>query len=221
MNWAKALQRAGEDPRLAIEVGLALARGQYYRWLFRLRGQRVVIGSGFQVTGRLDIRGPGTVIFGDRCKVISSRLAPTTPFTHAKDAVIRFGDEVLLTGTRLGCQHRIEVGNRTGLADCRVMDTDFHRPDAREGRRYDTSGGAKPIVIGENAWVGAGAMVLKGVRIGDNAVVGAGSVVIGNVPADAVVFGNPARVIWRFPAARKPTAAESAPAAADQTAGSR
>jgi acetyltransferase-like isoleucine patch superfamily enzyme len=45
-------------------------------------------------------------------------------------------------------------------------------------------------------------MVLKGVKIGDNAVVGAGSVVVGNVPRDAVVFGNPARVIWRFPAAR-------------------
>jgi acetyltransferase-like isoleucine patch superfamily enzyme len=221
MSWAKAIQRAREDPRLAIEVGMALARGQYYRLLFRLRGQRVVIGSGFQVTGKLDIRGPGTVIFGDRCQVISSRLAPTTPFTHAPEAVIRFGDEVLLTGTRLGCQHKIEVGNRTGLADCRVMDTDFHRPDAREGRRYDTSGGAKPILIGQNVWVGAGAMVLKGVKIGDNAVVGAGSVVIGNVPPDAVVFGNPARVFWRFPAARAKAAPEAVAAAADPAPGSR
>jgi acetyltransferase-like isoleucine patch superfamily enzyme len=221
MSWARKLERAREDPRLAIEVGMALARGQYYRLLFRLRGQRVVIGSGFQVTGRLDIRGPGTVIFGDRCKVISSRLAPTTPFTHAKEAVIRFGDEVLLTGTRLGCQNRIEVGDRTGLADCRVMDTDFHRPDAREGRRYDTAGRGKPILIGQNVWVGAGAMVLKGVKIGDNAVVGAGSVVIGNVPPDAVVFGNPARVIWRFPSAKPQPAPPAIPAAADATGGSR
>jgi acetyltransferase-like isoleucine patch superfamily enzyme len=50
-------------------------------------------------------------------------------------------------------------------------------------------------------------MVLKGVKIGDNAVVGAGSVVVGNVPRDAVVFGNPARVIWRFPAAARPAVA--------------
>ena len=69
MSWAKAIQRAREDPRLAIEVGMALARGQYYRLLFRLRGQRVVIGSGFQVTGKLDIRGPGTVIFGNAASV--------------------------------------------------------------------------------------------------------------------------------------------------------
>src|SRR5262245_12807894 len=55
MSWARKLERAREDPRLAIAVGMALARGQYYRLLFRLRGQRVVIGSGFQVTGRLDI----------------------------------------------------------------------------------------------------------------------------------------------------------------------
>lgn len=202
MSLGRALERARENPGLALQVALALAKGQYYRLWFRLRGQRVVIGSRFQVQGRLDIRGPGTVIFGDRCQVISHKMTPTTPYTHAPDAVIRFGDEVLLTGTRLGCQHRIEVGNRTGLADCRVMDTDFHRPEARDGRRYDTGGRPRPIVIGENVWVGAGAMVLKGVKIGDNAVVGAGSVVVGNVPRDAVVFGNPARVIWRFPAAR-------------------
>jgi len=219
MSLGRALKRAGENPGLALTVGLALLRGQYYRLWFRLRGQRVVIGSRFQVQGKLDIRGPGTVIFGDRCQVISSRLAPTTPFTHAKDAVIRFGDEVLLTGTRLGCQGRIEVGNRTGLADCRIMDTDFHRPEAREGRRYDTGGRARPILIGENVWVGAGAMVLKGVKIGDNAVVGAGSVVVGNVPRDAVVFGNPARVIWRFPAARPAAAAAPAEPALQSSPG--
>ena len=74
MSWAQKLERAREDPRLAIAVAMALARGQYYRLLFRLRGQRVVIGSGFQVTGRLDIRGPGTVIFGNRCQARSQAI---------------------------------------------------------------------------------------------------------------------------------------------------
>jgi maltose O-acetyltransferase len=56
-----------------------------------------------------------------------------------------------------------------------------------------------PIVIGSNVWTGAGSMILKGVHIGDNAVVGAGAVVTINVPPNAIVFGNPAKVIWNNP----------------------
>ena len=177
---------------------MSLLRGWYYRLKFRILGRRVVIGRRFRVSGRLDIRGPGTVIFGDDCAVISSKLQITTPWTHAPEAVILFGDRVLLTGTRLGCLLRIEVGECAGLADARIMDTDFHSLESAEGPRYNTRGRAKPIVIGRHAWLGAGSMVLKGVTIGENAVVGAGAVVAHNVPANAVVFGNPARVIWRL-----------------------
>jgi len=54
---------------------------------------------------------------------------------------------------------------------------------------------AEPIAIGDDVWLGGGAIVLPGVTIGDRAVVGAGSVVTRDVPADVVVAGNPARVI--------------------------
>jgi len=54
---------------------------------------------------------------------------------------------------------------------------------------------AEPIVIETNAWLGGGAIVLPGVAVGENAVVGAGAVVTKDVPANAVVAGNPARVI--------------------------
>ncbi|WP_289734179.1 DapH/DapD/GlmU-related protein [Paramuribaculum intestinale] len=58
----------------------------------------------------------------------------------------------------------------------------------------------KPIHIGKNAWIGAGATVLPGVTIGDNAVVGAASVVTKDVAADTIVAGNPAKFIKRIPA---------------------
>ncbi|WP_437286027.1 sugar O-acetyltransferase [Sorangium sp. So ce406] len=54
---------------------------------------------------------------------------------------------------------------------------------------------AKPIKIGNNVWLGGGAIVLPGVTIGDNTVVGAGSVVTRDLPANVVAVGNPARVI--------------------------
>lgn len=57
---------------------------------------------------------------------------------------------------------------------------------------------ARPIAIGDNVWIGGGAIVLPGVTIGANTVVGAGAVVTRDLPADVVAVGNPARVIKRL-----------------------
>ena len=54
---------------------------------------------------------------------------------------------------------------------------------------------AEPITIGDNVWLGGGAIVLPGVTIGENTVVGAGSVVTRDLPANVVAVGNPARVV--------------------------
>lgn len=51
------------------------------------------------------------------------------------------------------------------------------------------------IVIGDNAWIGARAILLKKAVIGKNAIIGAGSVVTGPIPDDAVACGNPAKVV--------------------------
>src|SRR5215813_949155 len=60
-------------------------------------------------------------------------------------------------------------------------------------RRSTTIG--KPIVIGRNVWIAAGATVIGGVTVGENSVVAAGSVVTKDVPPNTLVGGNPARVI--------------------------
>lgn len=63
------------------------------------------------------------------------------------------------------------------------------------GPRRDKWEAAEPITIGDNVWLGGGAIVLPGVAIGDNTVVGAGAVVTKDLPANVVAVGNPAKVV--------------------------
>ncbi|MGW0137609.1 sugar O-acetyltransferase [Streptomyces calvus] len=63
------------------------------------------------------------------------------------------------------------------------------------GPRRDKLEAALPITIGDNVWLGGGAIVCPGVTIGDNSVIGAGAVVTKDIPANVVAVGNPARPV--------------------------
>ena len=54
---------------------------------------------------------------------------------------------------------------------------------------------ARPVTIGDNVWICAGALILPGVTIGEGSVIGAGSVVTRSVPPRCLAVGNPCRVI--------------------------
>jgi maltose O-acetyltransferase len=87
----------------------------------------------------------------------------------------------------------IEIGDQVLLGPGVHLYTATHPLSSAERRKGLEL--AKPITVGDDAWLGGGAIVLPGLTIGDRAVVGAGSVVTRDVPAGERVAGNPARPI--------------------------
>lgn len=87
----------------------------------------------------------------------------------------------------------ISIGDDVQIGTNVQLLTPTHPTDA--ALRRDKWEAAQPIVIGDNVWLGSGAIVLAGVTIGDNTVVGAGAVVTRDLPANVVAVGNPARVV--------------------------
>jgi acetyltransferase-like isoleucine patch superfamily enzyme len=91
-------------------------------------------------------------------------------------------------------QH-VSIGRECVIAD-RVMLIDFDHGMVEVDRPVRLQGIYKRDVrVGNNVWIGYGACILRGVTVGDNAVIGTNAVVTGDVPANAVVGGSPARVI--------------------------
>ena len=87
----------------------------------------------------------------------------------------------------------ITVGNDVQIAPAVQLYTAQHPLDATTRRSGLES--ASPIRIGNDVWIGGGAIILPGVTIGDRSVVGAGSVVVHEVPPDSLVVGNPAPIV--------------------------
>jgi len=109
-------------------------------------------------------------------------------------AHLKIGNHVGMSGVVLYCTQEIVIDDYVNLGvGVKVYDTDFHPVDAQARRSKDatkTKSGA--IHIGQDAWVGADAMILKGVTIGARAIVAAGAIVTRDVPADSVAVGIPA-----------------------------
>ena len=87
----------------------------------------------------------------------------------------------------------IYIGNKVMFGPNVTIATANHPIDAGlrgRGLQYN-----KDVHIGDNAWIGAGVVIVPGVTIGENAVIGAGSIVTKDIPANVVAVGNPCRVL--------------------------
>lgn len=91
----------------------------------------------------------------------------------------------------------ISIGNGTIISRNVEIWTSNHNYDSDDLTMlpYDRRMVTKPVNIGENVWIGTHVIILPGVTVGEGAVLGAGAVVTKDVPACAVVGGNPAKVL--------------------------
>lgn len=110
------------------------------------------------------------------------------------NAVVEIGDKTYINhDSEIRCRERITIGNNVSIAyNVLIQDSDYHTT-------YDENGNPKPqtlpVVIEDNVWIGANAIILKGVTVGEGTIVAAGSVVTKSVPPYSLVGGNPARII--------------------------
>ena len=128
----------------------------------------------------------------------------TAPFYVDYGNNIYFGNncEVNLNCTFLD-SNEIRIGDNALIAPNVQIYTAFHPTNAADRFGSPNPDGSfsfcktqsAPVIIGNNVWIGGGAILLPGVTIGDNVVIGAGSVVTKDIPSNSVALGNPCRVV--------------------------
>ncbi len=204
--WAELLALlAGPMPGA---LGLAL-RKWLYPTLFKSCGRGVVFGRNLTLRHAKKIAlGDGVVL--DDNVVLDAKGDTNTgigigagayigrnTIVYCKNGDIRIGDRANISSNcQLFSGHFLEVGAGTVVAAYVYL---------LAGGNYDTSRSAPPFaeqpgmegggttVIGENNWIGAGTVVVSGVRTGAHAVIGAGAVITSDVPPDTLAAGVPAR----------------------------
>lgn len=158
------------------------------RWAFR----NCSVGPLPRIWGSVRVENNGRISIGPRLRV---RAVPwATELVANRGGLLEIGESTFINGgVSISASSHVRIGSRCQIGPgVLIMDNDFHV--AGDPGQQPLS---RPIEIGDRVWIGAKAIVLKGVTIGEAATIAAASVVTSDVPARAVVAGVPARVIRR------------------------
>jgi acetyltransferase-like isoleucine patch superfamily enzyme len=159
------------------------------------------------ISGRILIAkfAPGGTIKIGRDVIINSSYVSnpvggqrTCFLIKGSEAVIEIDDGVGMSNVLIAARTHVYVGKNVSLgAGAKIFDTDFHALTYEE-RRANINIPSKPVRIGDRAFVGGDATILKGVTVGEESVVGYGSVLTRNVPPGEIWAGNPAHFIRKL-----------------------
>lgn len=171
-----------------------------------LTHRHVKYGKNLKINGRIFCvsNSKDGIIIGDSVSINSNRSSnpiggDTKTILFAKGpGRIRIGNNCGLSNVTIFSMESITIGNNVKLGgNCKIYDTDFHWLDL-ERRLTEAGGATKPVEIKDGAFIGAHAIVLKGVTIGEGSIIGAGSVVTKSVPDGEIWGGNPAKFIRKI-----------------------
>ncbi|MBT1004477.1 acyltransferase [Paenarthrobacter sp. DKR-5] len=192
---------------MAVTSGRRLAQRKR---AMTLRARGIDIADSVSIFGRMAVsRVPGSSITLRRGVVLNSAMTrntleargPLVLKTISPGAGIEIGEDSGLTSVTISASSWITIGQRVLVgAGVLITDSDHHvvAADPVELRRHSglpTPAARNRVVIEDDVFIGARAIVLKGVTIGRGSVIGAGSVVASNVPPGVIAAGNPCRVI--------------------------
>jgi carbonic anhydrase/acetyltransferase-like protein (isoleucine patch superfamily) len=181
---------------MAREIWISACRFFWNEPLFR--SQCAAVGRGLRMEDLPYIVGAGRIILGNDIR-LSGKSTVMFGSILAESPELIVGDGTFIghsCGFHIG--RLIRIGRHCLLAGgVQVFDMDGHPLDADRRRAGEPTPpeAIEPVIIGDDVWVGAGAMILKGVTIGDRAIVAARSVVTKEVPPGMIVAGNPARLV--------------------------
>lgn len=176
-------------------------------WLRRITGRATCeLGHGATLMSSARIRNIG----GDsrRIRIGQHSVVAGELLVFAHGGEIALGEWCYVgEGARVWSAGSIVIGDRVLIShNVNIFDSLTHPLGASarhaQFRAIMTTGhpaaidlGERPVRIGNDAWIGANACVLRGVTLGEGVVIGAGAVVTGDIPAYTIAAGNPARVI--------------------------
>jgi acetyltransferase-like isoleucine patch superfamily enzyme len=179
-------------------------------WIRRLLGKATcVMGSGAKLLPTARIRNAA----GDsvRIRVGRKTLVAGELLVFAHGGEIKVGEwSYVGEGARIWSAGSIHIGNRVLIShNVNIFDSLTHPLLAQErhthfktivgsGHPATINLGERPVVVEDDAWIGANAIVLRGVNVGKGAVIGAGAVVTRNIPSFTFAAGNPARIIRKL-----------------------
>ncbi len=144
----------------------------------------------------------GSVTLGRHC-----RIEIITEYNNKKlNPCLKIGERVSINDrVHIGCANYIEIGDDCLFASNIYISDHNHgmykgdkqssifEPVIERDLDYD-----KSIIIGKNVWIGEGVAVLPGAKIGDNSIIGSNAVVIGEIPANSITVGVPAKIIKQY-----------------------
>jgi len=139
--------------------------------------------------------GAGTLVAS--WATLAAGYVPDDPATPPRALVI---GENCVIGLRSGivAHQSVEIGDGVWLGQDVFITDGNHGYDDLDAPIGSQKGSVEPVSIGDNSWIGHGAVILAGSRIGRNAIVAAGAVVRGEVPDYSIAAGVPAKIVRRF-----------------------